>query len=172
MKNRKLRFAFLAVALALGLVATGCLLSGQFIILYNVDANIHSADDVLGSAHIDLTTEDIWELPTSSSKPSSLITYRPRRAAKSGCRSKNTPTSTKSRPLPLASSVALPCRGTARQTSPLPNHRRKLKTWRHFSTSSKEGNSGFMESPRMSPSISPSPVSMIPIPTRSTRVSS
>lgn len=61
MKNKKFRFALLGVALALGLVATGCLLSGQFIILYDVDANIHSADDVLGSAHIDLTTEDVWE---------------------------------------------------------------------------------------------------------------
>lgn len=61
MKNKKLHSAFLAVALALGLVATGCLLSGQFIILYDMDANVHSSDNVLGSAHIDLTTEDIWK---------------------------------------------------------------------------------------------------------------
>lgn len=61
MKNKKFRFACLAVALALGLFSAGCLLSGQFIILYNFDENIESDDDVLGSAHVDLTTDETWQ---------------------------------------------------------------------------------------------------------------
>ncbi len=61
MKNKKFSSVILAVVLSLGLFATGCLLSGQFIILYNFDENIESDDDVLGSAHVDLTTDPTWE---------------------------------------------------------------------------------------------------------------
>lgn len=60
MKKTKLYSAFLAATLALSLVVTGCILSGQFVILFDIDQNIHSTDTVLGKVAVDLTTDETW----------------------------------------------------------------------------------------------------------------
>lgn len=60
MKNTKLYPAFLACALALSLVVTGCIVSGQFIVLLAGTDTIESSDPDLDPLFVDVTQEDIW----------------------------------------------------------------------------------------------------------------
>jgi len=60
MKNTRLYPAFLAAALALSLVMSGCILSGQFIVLIAGTSTIHSTDTVLDYVEVDLTDNETW----------------------------------------------------------------------------------------------------------------
>jgi hypothetical protein len=61
MKYSRLYPAFLAAALALSMVVTGCIVSGQFIVLIAGTNTIHSTGDDLDYVEVDLTDNDTWE---------------------------------------------------------------------------------------------------------------
>lgn len=61
MKNMKLYAALLAMTFALSLVVTGCIVSGQFIVLLAGTDTIESSDPDLDPLFVDVTEEDIWQ---------------------------------------------------------------------------------------------------------------
>lgn len=60
MKTKTTQLTLLAAILALTTVA-GCLISGQFILVYSGTATIHSDDDDLDPRYVDITGEDVWQ---------------------------------------------------------------------------------------------------------------
>ncbi len=61
MKNTKLYPAFLACALALSLVVTGCIVSGQFVVVIAGTSTISSGDDTLDYLEVDLNDNETWQ---------------------------------------------------------------------------------------------------------------
>ena len=61
MKQTKLYPAYLAAAWALSLLVTGCIVSGQFIVLISGTNTIRSTDLLLEYVEVDLTDHDTWK---------------------------------------------------------------------------------------------------------------
>lgn len=61
MKKTILYSATLAAALILGVIVSGCILSGQFVVVIAGTSTIQSTDETLDYVHVDLTTNETWE---------------------------------------------------------------------------------------------------------------
>lgn len=61
MKRTILYSATVAAALILGVIVTGCILSGQFVMVIAGTSTIQSTDNNLDYLAVDLTTNDTWE---------------------------------------------------------------------------------------------------------------
>jgi hypothetical protein len=60
MKHKHLKVWMAALTVAVGLVAAGCILSGEFIFVVEGDGTITSTDTVLDNLHVDLTSNSTW----------------------------------------------------------------------------------------------------------------
>ena len=61
MKHIHLKAWMAALTVAVGLVAAGCILSGEFIIVVEGDGTITSTESALQSLHVDLTETETWQ---------------------------------------------------------------------------------------------------------------
>lgn len=61
MKKTTLYSTLLASTLALALIVSGCIVSGQFIVLLAGTDTINSSDPDLDPLYVDVTEEDIWQ---------------------------------------------------------------------------------------------------------------
>lgn len=61
MMKRKLHAALLAATVALMVIVTGCILSGQFILVYPGMATINSSDAKLDPRLVNITEEEVWQ---------------------------------------------------------------------------------------------------------------
>ncbi|MEW5702403.1 MAG: hypothetical protein AB1792_09260 [Candidatus Zixiibacteriota bacterium] len=61
MKTRPGIIRLSALPAVLAVIVTGCIVSGQFIIVLNIDNAIVSTHQALNSAYIDLTDNDTWK---------------------------------------------------------------------------------------------------------------
>lgn len=61
MKTKSLQLALLTTALGIALLAAGCIISGQFILVYSGTATIESTNSDLDPREVDITQEDLWQ---------------------------------------------------------------------------------------------------------------
>ena len=61
MKHKHLKLWMAALTVAVGLVAAGCILSGEFIFVVDGEGTIASTSSAPGKLHIDLSTNSTWQ---------------------------------------------------------------------------------------------------------------